>query len=107
MNYVRMYKNRDTGEMMKEIEAKKQWREEYDGDDPTNPARSEDQYELARFWYGMIKRICPIECLPIQGLIERIDDETGEYFDIMVYDHLLPAEEATRNELLFIKMDFS
>lgn len=107
MNYVRMYKNRDTGEMLNEIEAKKQWHKEYDGDDPTNPVRFEEQYALARFWYGMTERGFSIGCQPMHGFIERIDDETGGYYDIIVYDHLLPAVEAAEYGLLIIKMDFS
>ena len=106
MNYARTYKNRDTGEILNEIEAKKQWREEYDGDDPTNPARFEEQYALERFWYGMTERGFSIGCQPTQGFVERIDDETGEYYDIIIYDHWLPAEEAARYELLPIKVDF-
>lgn len=37
--------NRDTGEALTEEEARTQWREEYDGDDPTNILTFEEQYK--------------------------------------------------------------
>lgn len=41
---MRFYKNRDTGQILKEPDARVQWREEYDGDDPTSAVRFFDQY---------------------------------------------------------------
>lgn len=41
---MRFYRNKDTGQILKEDEARAQWRDEYDGDDPTNAVRFFDQY---------------------------------------------------------------
>ena len=38
------FMNRDTGELLDEREAQTQWREEYDGDDPTNCIKFKEQY---------------------------------------------------------------
>ena len=45
---MRYYKNiDDPGTILTEDEAWKQWAEEYDGEDPTNPLRFYDQYKQA------------------------------------------------------------
>ena len=44
---MRFYRNKDTGQILKEDEARAQWRDEYDGEDPTNAVRFFDQYEDA------------------------------------------------------------
>lgn len=44
--------NNDTGELLKPTEARKQWREDYDGDDPTNSIPFEEQYTLTWFADG-------------------------------------------------------
>lgn len=106
MSYEREYLNRDTQELLTEAAAKKQWRDEYDGDDPTNLLRFEEQYALIRFWYGMSERGFSIGCQPKGGLIERLDDETGEFYDILVYDRRLTDEEISRYELRFIKHEY-
>ena len=47
-----LYINKDTGEVHESKEGMlKQWREEYDGDDPTNCMHWTEQYEM----YGQLK----------------------------------------------------
>lgn len=45
-----------------------------------------------RFRYGMKLRGCAPGCQP-SGFIERLDDESGKYWDILVYDHRLSDRE--------------
>lgn len=106
MSYEREYLNRDTHELLLEKAAKRQWQDEYDGDDPTNPLRFEEQYELVRFCYGMSERGFSIGCQPMEGLIEHCDDKTGEFYDILTYDHRLTQDEINRYELTFIRHDY-
>lgn len=42
---MRYFLNRDTGEILNEYEAAKEWIEDYDGNDPTNIINFFDQYE--------------------------------------------------------------
>lgn len=41
-----LYVNRDTGEVLTYGAMRRQWAEEYDGDDPTNGLSREEQYEV-------------------------------------------------------------
>ena len=50
--------------------------------------------------YGMKLRGFSIGCQPKQGFVERQDDNTGEYYDIIVYDRKLTDEEITKFELV-------
>ena len=44
--------------------------------------------------YGMKLRGFSIGCQPMRGLICRVDDNTGKYWDMLLYDrHLTPSEE--------------
>ena len=52
--------------------------------------------------YGMRNRGFSIGCQPMKGIIERRDDTSGEYWDILVYQRKLEAEELTAYELDFI-----
>lgn len=52
--------------------------------------------------YGMRLRGFSIGCQPRQGLIERIDDPTGRYYDILAYDRQLTDKELEDYELDFI-----
>ena len=45
---MKMYMNLDTGEVLTYAEMRKQWREDYDGDDPTNGIDWHEQYEEVR-----------------------------------------------------------
>ena len=52
--------------------------------------------------YGMRLRGFSIGCQPKQGLIERMDDPSGRYYDILVYDRELSDQEVEAYELDFI-----
>lgn len=52
--------------------------------------------------YGMRLRGFSIGCQPKDGFIERRDDESGKYYDILLYDRKLTQEELNTYELDFI-----
>lgn len=49
--------------------------------------------------YGMRLRGFSMGCQPMRGLIERQDDQTGKYWDILVYDRKLTDDEVRSYEL--------
>ena len=49
--------------------------------------------------YGMRLRGFSIGCQPMDGLIERRDDPTGRYHDLLVYDRPLTPKELEDYEL--------
>ena len=49
--------------------------------------------------YGMRLRGFSIGCQPMQGFMERQDDPTGKYWDILVYDRELSEQEVEDYEL--------
>ena len=49
--------------------------------------------------YGMRLRGFSMGCQPMRGLVERQDDQTGRYWDILVYDRELTPEEIRSFEL--------
>lgn len=49
--------------------------------------------------YGMRLRGFSIGCQPRDGFIERMDDPTGVYYDILVYDRMLTDKEIADYEL--------
>lgn len=55
-----------------------------------------------RYFYGMRHRGFSPGCQPKDGLIERLDDTTGRYWDILVYDRKLTPKELRDYELDFI-----
>lgn len=54
------------------------------------------------FLYGMRLRGFSPGCQPKDGLVERQDDVTGRYHDILVYNRELTTEELKNYELDFI-----
>lgn len=52
--------------------------------------------------YGMRLRGFSIGCQPMKGFIERQDDESGKYHDILLYDRPLKDTELKEYELDFI-----
>ena len=56
----------------------------------------------SRYYYGMRLRGFSIGCQPMNGFIERIDDSTGNYYDVLVYDRKLSKKEMHDYELDFI-----
>lgn len=43
--------------------------------------------------YGMRLRGFSMGCQPMEGFVERLDDESGRYWDILVYNRKLTEEE--------------
>ncbi len=99
---MREYQNRETGEVLTEQEARKQWTEEYDGGDDTNPVPFDEYYDPVYFTYGMRLRGFSPGCQPMNGFVDRRDDTAGRYHDILVYDRRLPDDELKNYELDFI-----
>lgn len=54
------------------------------------------------FLYGMRLRGFSPGCQPKDGLVERQDDVTGKYYDILVYNRELTEKELNDFELDFI-----
>ena len=52
-----------------------------------------------RFLYGMRLRGFSIGCQPMDGLIERLDDKSGLYHDILAYSRQLTDKECEDYEL--------
>lgn len=51
------------------------------------------------YMYGMRLRGFSIGCQPMKGLIKRMDDLTGRYHDILIYDRELTEQEIQDYEL--------
>lgn len=51
------------------------------------------------YLYGMRNRGFSIGCQPMDGLVERQDDTSGFYHDILVYDRELTQKECEDYEL--------
>ena len=49
--------------------------------------------------YGMRLRGFSLGCQPMQGLVERQDDPTGKYHDLLVYERKLTDKELADYEL--------
>lgn len=54
---------------------------------------------MATYTYGMRLRGFSPGCQPKNGLIERKDDPSGKYWDILVYSRELTDEEVKSYEL--------
>ena len=52
--------------------------------------------------YGMRLRGFSIGCQPKEGFVERVDDPTGKYWDILIYVRELSEEETRVYDLDFI-----
>lgn len=99
----REYLNRDTRQLMTESAARRQWEKEYSSGCSLS---FEDQYEMIRFLYGMKSRGFSIGCQPKDGFIERLEDPSGKYHDVLVYDRRLDDDEVSDFELEFIDFKF-
>lgn len=62
----------------------------------------QNEISRLRFRYGMRLRGFSPGCQPKDGFIERQDDETGKYHDILIYNRPLSDEELTNYELDFL-----
>lgn len=58
---------------------------------------------MERYVYGMRLRGFSPMCQPMEGLIDRVDDETGKYHDILEYDRPLTDKELKEYELDYIE----
>lgn len=52
--------------------------------------------------YGMRLRGFSIGCQPMKNLVERIDDTSGKYHDILIYSEKLSDEDIKDYELDFL-----
>ena len=57
------------------------------------------------FVYGMRLRGFSLGCQPMKGFVERLDDTTGKYYDLLVYDRQLTDKELSDYELDFIRAE--
>ena len=55
--------------------------------------------------YGMRLRGFSIGCQPMEGFVARQDDETGKYYDILIYDRKLTGDEVKAYELDELKQN--
>ena len=44
-------------------------------------------------------------CQPMKGLVKRVDDTTGKYHDVLIYDRQLSEKEISDYELDFLGTD--
>lgn len=58
------------------------------------------------YYYGMRLRGFSPMCQPMDGLVERQDDVTGRYHDILVYDRELTQDEQRSYELDLITREY-
>jgi len=57
-----------------------------------------------KYFYGMKLRGFSPGCQPKEGLIERLDDPTGKYWDILVYNRPLSDAELYMYDLSNLKI---
>lgn len=57
-----------------------------------------------RFYYGMRQRGFSPGCQPKEGFIERTDDPSGRYYDIISYSKKLSLRDERNYDLVFIGM---
>lgn len=60
---------------------------------------------VKEFKYGMRLRGFSPGCQPKEGFMERRDDPTGRYYDILVYDRMLTEKELANYELDYLGGD--
>lgn len=57
---------------------------------------------MKQWTYGMRNRGYSIGCQPMNGLVERQDSNTDNYYDILAYSRQLTSEEVYAYELDFL-----
>ena len=55
--------------------------------------------------YGMRLRGFSIGCQPMQGFVRRLDDKSGKYYDLLLYDRELSQEEIKNYELDYLGIE--
>ena len=59
---------------------------------------------MSEYKYGMRLRGFSPGCQPKEGFMERRDDPTGRYYDILVYDRMLTEKEIRDYELDYLEV---
>ena len=62
----------------------------------------ESKFTETIYSYGMRLRGFSIGCQPMNGFLYVVDDFTGKYHDILVYDRMLSDEELEDYELDYL-----
>lgn len=57
---------------------------------------------MTRYRYGMKLRPFSIGCQPMAGFVKVEDDNSGKYWDIIVYDRKLADREVYQYELDYL-----
>ena len=57
---------------------------------------------MVTYIYGMRLRGYSPGCQPKEGLVRRLDDSTGKYYDLLEYDRELSEKEVRAYELDFL-----
>ena len=60
---------------------------------------------MKAYKYGMRLRGFSLGCQPMQGFIERVDDKSGRYYDLLLYNRELSQEEIKNYELDYLGID--
>ena len=55
-----------------------------------------------QYAYGMRCRGFSIGCQPLENLVERIEDTSGTYYDILIYSMRLKEEQVSQYELVYL-----
>ena len=55
-----------------------------------------------KYAYGMKLRGFSIGCQPKDGFLERIDDTSGTFYDILIYNRNLSEKEINDYELVYL-----
>lgn len=63
------------------------------------PIKQEVWSMRKEYRYGMRLRGFSPGCQPMRGLVERVDDPTGKYYDILIYGRKLTDQELADYEL--------
>lgn len=70
--------------------------------DPMTLTKMTHTTNSTRYIYGMRMRGFSLGCQPMLGFVERRDDPTGRYHDLIVYDRKLADDEVCAYELDYI-----
>lgn len=62
----------------------------------------QNEISRLRFRYGMRLRGFSPGCQPKEGFVERQDDDTGKYYDILIYNRTLTEKEVADYELDYL-----
>ena len=55
-----------------------------------------------QYVYGMKLRGFSVGCQPMAGLVERVEDTSDTYYDILIYNRLLTEKEISDYELVYL-----